>query len=115
MKFLVPVTTKLLPLIPGVVYGMNFDGWCATHYGSVGKPWAICGKAEYYYDDPKQGISRWSVRSQDKCKLLKDDPTAIPFCCAQSIRKLVESGFWGGPSGTAVDVAMIKQDCHQLA
>jgi hypothetical protein len=60
MKFLVPVTTASMLLIPGVVYGQDFDGWCATHYGNVGKPWAICGKAEYLNDDPKQGISRWS-------------------------------------------------------
>ncbi|EFP86144.2 uncharacterized protein PGTG_12100 [Puccinia graminis f. sp. tritici CRL 75-36-700-3] len=114
MKFLVLVTTTLLPLIPGVVYGVDFDGWCASHYGNVGKPWAICGKAEYVNDDPKQGISRWSVRPQDKCKLLKDDPTAIPFCCAKSIHKIVNSHVWAH-SGTAVDPVMIKEDCHKLA
>ncbi|KAH9444453.1 hypothetical protein MJO28_004682 [Puccinia striiformis f. sp. tritici] len=57
--------TFLLISITGLVYGSEFDDWCGLHFGYVHKPWALCGRAKYPNDDPKQGIWNWDLQPQD--------------------------------------------------
>ncbi|KAA1111817.1 hypothetical protein PGT21_012954 [Puccinia graminis f. sp. tritici] len=110
MKFLAPVTA-LVVLIFGLVHGQDIilDKWCADNYGNVGKPWAICGQANWADNDPRTGILTWSVQPQSNCNLAGP----IPFCCQQSIRKRVENNPADKPP--QVDGAIMLDECHRLA
>ncbi|KAH9444454.1 hypothetical protein MJO28_004683 [Puccinia striiformis f. sp. tritici] len=104
--------TVLLFSITGRVYGSEFDDWCGLHFGYVKKPWALCGRAKYFNDDPTQELTNWELQPQTYCQPVSIDPNAIPFCCSKWTHDQVKKK---SDSVDTIDAGRVDIECHRLA